>query len=134
MIGKSLVKAVHKEAAELFKNAAQEEKDRLDFEGFNPNRGTNCIYGQMAHECRSARAIELLTECAPFAIKTESQRDDVACRLTHEAKEFYAKTFYCDRWSPIEVYIAQDGADNAQLIAYLKGECDTLDLSPTINC
>lgn len=138
MIGKSLVNAVHKEAAKLFKNATQEEKDRLDFEGLDPNMGRRCVYGQMTGYCYSSRATKLITACASLVLRVgENELPNVSCALRHENKKNLQKRngdlgYYI--FSPIEVYTAQDGADNAQLIAYLKGECDILDLSPTINC
>lgn len=148
MISKQLVDLTHVEAARLRKNATADELDHLDFESFNPGSDTDCIYGQMIGYCRRPRAVELIRKCATRIVKVVNPDvgngnglDNVSCELAFGAKETFErrtkdKPFWgeVNYFSPIETYIAQDGADNKQLIAYLRGEIETLDLTPTINC
>lgn len=109
---------VKKEAEALRVNATAEELGRLDFDRLNPNSATRCIYGQMTHECDSPRATELITKCTKTYIEAAS--DIHRIKLNEKFAEF--------RWSPIEFYILQDDARNANLIAYLRGETETLEL------
>lgn len=109
---------VRKEAENLRVHATSEELGRLDIETLNPNSSTRCIYGQMTFECDSPRAIELITKCTKTYIEASSDLNRM--RLNVKFAEF--------RWSPIEFYILRDEANNANLIAYLRGETENLEL------
>jgi hypothetical protein len=109
---------VRKEAEALRVHATSEELGRLDFEKLRPDNVTMCIYGQMTGNCDSPRATELITTCTRTYIESTSSLNDMELN----------KTFADFRWSPIEFYILQRGSKNANLIAYLKGETETLEL------
>ena len=109
---------VRKEAEALRVHATKEELGRLDFKTLNPNDGTLCVYGQMTFECDSPRASELITKCTKTYIEAQSVLTTM--RLNAEFAEF--------RWSPIEFYILQENANNANIIAFLRGETETLEL------
>ena len=108
---------VRKEAEALRVHATKEERERLDIETLNPNQVTKCVYGLTTGSCFSERAVELIQNCAPVYYSTRSLS-------TLEIKYSYNII----RWSPIEVYIQQPEANNANLIAYLRGETDNLEL------
>lgn len=108
---------VKKEAEALRVHATQEERGRLDMENLNPNQVTKCVYGLLTGSCMSERAIELINKCAPVWYTSRS---------LGELSIVYS--YNQSRWSPIEAYIQQEEARNANLIAYLKGETDTLEL------
>ncbi len=141
MISKRLVDEVHKEAAKLRMFATDKELERLDIHTFDPLHSRHCIYGQMTGDCTDERAIALLTYCA-LAIKAEGNATpaDIPCDWKRGKRtDFVARSEFSDSetykvFSPIEVFIADKGADNSRLIDYLKGTTDTLDLSHTINC
>jgi hypothetical protein len=108
---------VRKEAEALRVHATKEERERLSFERLFPNLATSCIYGLTTGSCFSERAIELITQCAPVYYTT---------RLIDSIKIVHS--YNDSRWSPIEVYTQQPEAQNANLIAYLRGETETLTL------
>lgn len=131
MISKELVSAVHIEAAKLKENATKDELARLNFETFDPCNWNQCIYGQATGACKSPRASRLIKQCAPFVL---TELENVSCDLPRGRKGSISSNGRCNAWSPIETYIYQKGADNEQLIRYLKGQRKTLNLSPTVNC
>lgn len=108
---------VRKEAEALRVHATSEERAKLDMELLDPEHVCKCVYGLMCGECDNKRAIELIDHCAPGYYALE---DD----------EFVPsdKGVISNRWSPIEVYIKLPEARNANLIAYLRGETETLEL------
>lgn len=99
---------VKKEAEALRVHATAEERGRLDFETMVPSHCKKDIYGQMTGEFDSSRAIDLKHICA----ETIGNHD---C---------FAKF----SWTPMEYYTLSSEARNANLIAYLRGETDTLEL------
>lgn len=108
---------VRKEAEALRIHATKEERERLDIERLHPNIPTECIYGLTTGSCFSERAIELIQNCAPVYYTTRSFTNMNIVYTYNET-----------RWSPIEVYAQQPEAQNANLIAYLRGEIETLEL------
>jgi len=135
MISRELVKEVHTEARKLRKAATEKELRNLDFSELRVLSPSRCIYGQMTGDCFSSRAEGLIQQCAKHVIDTHSSIiSEVTCELKavdpsqiHQENKYGRYLF-----SPIEVYIGNDGADNRQLIAFLKGERKTLNLYP--NC
>lgn len=109
---------VRKEAEALKVHATKEELGRLDFESLDPSHADHCVYGQMCGECWSDRAIGLIHLC------TEKFLTDSILRCADEAEQYEKYHTY----SPIEAYLMQPSARNANLIAYLKGESETLEL------
>jgi hypothetical protein len=110
---------VRKEAEALRVHATKEERERLDFETMVPYLCDKCPYGQMTGEYDSGRATELIRACAPFFVKGDIQSFkliDVSANFTDFS------------WSPIQYYIMGAKANNANLIAYLRGETETLEL------
>lgn len=108
---------VRKEAEALRVQATKEELGRLSIEFLKPNHVNACVYGLLTGSCMSERAIELIRKCAPVYHTTLSIHNmNVVSSYNHS------------RWSPIEVYIQQPEANNANLISYLRGETETLDL------
>lgn len=126
MITEELKTLVLQEANNLKKYATPEELQSLDFEILYPSKPGLCIYGQMIGDCASPRAIELLNLC------TKPYSEDLDVIETPTQQYFPARSggFGSDYapFSPIEFYICQHGAKNAELIAYLKGETTNLEL------
>ena len=116
----NLKELVRDEAAKLREFATVEERGRLDFSKLNSNNERLCVYGQMTGKCWSDRAVYLLNKCAiPFSYFTD--------KFSKSYKWDFGNSVGRD-FSPIEFYICQPYAKNAELIAYLKGETDTLEL------
>lgn len=105
------------EAKALREHATKEELGWLQFGKLKPNHRQLCVYGQMCDACDSPRAVELILKCAP-----------VFLRLGDSAYFPSNRSKVTDRFTPIEAYILLPEAKNANLIAYLKGETETLEL------
>lgn len=109
---------VKKEAEALRVHATGEEREMLRVEDLDPKHPERCCYGLMTGECDSGRASELIQKCTTvFLIYTH-----------HENEVEVAEGFKKYKLSPIEHYIGLPNAKNANLIAYLRGETETLDL------
>lgn len=123
-ISSKLKQEVTQEAKNIRKYATKDERARLDFERLIPQSPRRCIYGQMTGTCRSSRAIQLLSKCAlPYwSFKTSRKLPEAKRKNTsYGESDIY--------FSPIESYIMQPKADNKALIAFIKGETDTLSLN-----
>lgn len=122
-----LKKLVKDEADKLKQFATADELVKLDFDQLSPRDMTRCIYGQIAGVCFNERAVELLNKCAkPLIDDYGDYFDGIDLRLTERPERF---DNHDERWfSPIEVYITQREANNENLIQYLRGEVEDLDL------
>lgn len=109
---------VRKEAEALKIHATVEEREKLDISKLKPNSTSFCIYGQMTGDCDSRRASHLIKNCTKIYIEAGSAIDHMELNAV----------FADFRWSPIEFYILQKEARNANLIAFLRGETETLTL------
>ncbi|KAB2913959.1 MAG: hypothetical protein F9K23_15945 [Bacteroidetes bacterium] len=127
MITEELKALVREEANNLKLHATPEELQNLDFEILYPSKPGLCIYGQMTHDCASPRAVELLNLCAkPFSNDVQVFETPYSDHLFPPRKGAFGLDFA--PFSPIEFYICQEGAKNTELIAYLKGETNNLEL------
>lgn len=112
---------VRKEAEALKIHATKEERGRLVFELLNPHNIMQCYYGLMCGNCESSRAIELIKKCAPTMLQSGNNGMQPIGRLNNiEMISYY--------YSPIEGYAQKPEARNENLIAYLRGETETLEL------
>jgi hypothetical protein len=110
---------VRTEAEALRVHATSEELGRLDFETMIPSHCKKDIYGQMTGDFDSGRATELKQKCARVFIDGDIQ--DLELIGIHECFTDFS-------WTPIEYYELCAEANNANLISYLKGETETLEL------
>lgn len=129
----------------LKKHATKKEKEALNFATFDPFYENNCIYGQLTGNCRSERSKKLMD----LACKRVMNLDNGANELLNQSfikivskinGEYTGQTWiekyegdgYAYRnWSylsALEGYINLSKAKNKQIIAYIKGEIDTLKL------
>jgi len=125
------------EAKALRKHATKEELGRLDFENLDPTQITTCIYGQLTQHCFSRRASILIGLCCKRYVKTarinniqeegfEMIKDIVNGETVDNLYEDRQALFNECHYSSIEAYILLPDANNAALIAYLRGETDDL--------
>lgn len=135
---------VTKEAITLRIHAMPEELARLDAHLLQPNKHAKCIYGLMTGFCQSKRASELIFASCPRYFKNPGIErrfertgfDGVKDQVNGEKIEGVNNAEELDahredilvHFSAIETYILLPGSKNANLIAYLKGETDTLEL------
>lgn len=133
-----LIEDVKKEAEALRKKATPEELSKLNFNSLDPHHLNKCIYGQMTGHCNSVRGVQLIEACAIRYIKdgdlTYVARDGFK-RIQDRVNGATVEDLYYDRssltdvhYSAIEAYILLPEARNANLIAYLRGETEILDL------
>lgn len=129
---------VKKEAEALRVHATSEEIARLNIDKLSPEDMASCIYGQMTGDCNSFRGIDLINRCAIRYIKDGDlsyiSRDGFE-RIQKFVNGATVDNLYENRhngmdahYSAIEAYILLPEARNANLIAYLRGETETLDL------
>lgn len=129
---------VRKEAEALKIHATKEERERLSIKTLDPETITGCIYGSMAISCDSARAIELISKCACRYVADNSLNYTVSEGFDRIAKHINGRTVSdlagmrhgsdLVHYSAIEAYILLPEARNANLISYLRGETDNLEL------
>jgi hypothetical protein len=109
---------VCKEAEALRIHATKEERERLDLKRMDPTDPERCYYGLMTGECDSDRASELIQKCTTVFLINTHYENEV------EVSEGFKKYKY----SPIEYYIGLPKARNANLISFLRGETELLEL------
>lgn len=116
------------EAKALKKHSTPEERKRLNFTWLFPTSASQCIYGQMTHNCFSDRAVELIQKCAKRVYNTHS--DGVSATTKRNLNGSPKKKSRFSYWSPIEVFIAgkrkNQSKYNEKLIQFLKGEINNL--------
>ncbi|MDL5044618.1 hypothetical protein QQ054_00965 [Oscillatoria amoena NRMC-F 0135] len=122
MITEELKALVRQEADNLKIHATTQELSYLSFQTIDPDQIFNCIYGQMTGDCTNFRAVELLNYCA---VPYSNRLDIYEQPRKQEFKRFFLMN---NPFSAIEFYIYQIDAKNENLISYLKGETDNLEL------
>lgn len=122
-----LFRAVVAEAKKLKEEATSKELAKLNY-AVNAHFPHKCIYGQMTGYCFNVRAQKLIKACTPvllasglsYSIKSYNDIKNIPSSgldVTDNGRM---------RFSPIESYIALEGAQKHVLVAFLKGEKDKL--------
>jgi len=131
---------VIKEIKSLKKHATREELERLDFEAFSYSFVTDCIYGQMTGNCKSYRAKDLMDKSCVRVMSLPDGCGDIEDKTFAEVNNEhfingdYNKQTWIDEgrdWcylSALEGYICLKNAKTKNIINYLKGETNTLNL------
>ena len=119
--------------------ATDEEKQKLDFDTFDPDYLTTCIYGQLTGYCESDRAIKLIRKCCKryfnfeetdlFYLINNSTFKDVIMEIN--GIEMPDDFILDDRrnyeyHSLLEGFIRLKNANNKNIISYIKGEKEKL--------
>lgn len=130
---KQFLEDVAAEATALKEHATPEELARLDIKKFDPQHQRRCIYGLATGDCRSDRAVELITKCCPRFIHSMALYKIALGEHDGSDEAFSVIPQFVNgkKWdgeknlkyvSTIETYIYLPEAQNANLIAFLKGE------------
>jgi len=131
---------VRKEAEALRAHATKEEVEKLNLESFDPNLPSACIYGQMTGSCTTMRAHSLIAKCCSVMVDNEQYNPDsddaisivvkrpVSVNYMRKIRQDDESSTYLKYLSAIEAYILLPKAKNANLIAFLRGETETLEL------
>lgn len=126
-----LIELVTQESIALKVKATREELFILDIYQLDPHDPMRCIYGQMTGDCYSPRATELIVSCCARVFKAEKGAlQDFDIDNLNGAPEPDKRGDY---YSAIETFIDcprnKRNGNNAALVAFLRGETDTLTLS-----
>ena len=131
---------VRTEVEALKANATQEEVKNLNIETFDPDSKIECIYGQMTGNCASKRAKALMdSACVRVTNSTYFASEKTFKNLAEHINGAYEGQTWGDEWydgyirryayiSMLEMYIFLKGASPKNIIDYLKGEVETLEL------
>jgi hypothetical protein len=141
---KQFLQDVMHEIQSLRDNATPEEKDELDFDTFDYEEPRRCIYGQLTGDCASLRAKELMDAGCIRVMDVQDGVDDIKeVDIEDEVFNINGKNrgqgWKCDRFSKdwsrvythlsaLEGYICTAGAKNKEIIDYIKGNINTLEL------
>jgi hypothetical protein len=130
---------VRKEAEALRVHATSEERAQLNLQRLEPSHRRHCVYGMMTGDCFSGRSATLIKACTyryfKPAVISDIERHGFA-GVQDNANGTEVIDFLEERieaidpchYSAIEAYILLPEARNENLIAYLKGETETLEL------
>lgn len=127
------------EALAIRENATQEERNNLNYFELNASNIHKCIYGQMTGHCNSDRSLELIRKCCTryfkqVALRSWSTIDYVlsnvnGVRVDRDFEANRKARMSMQHFSAVEIFIATGHRSlNANLIAYLRGETDELDI------
>lgn len=129
---------VRHEIEMLREHATDREKSNLDFSEFNPSYSSTCIYGQMTGQCYSVRAEELMDlSCVRIFDRNPSGKKPLVKILDFVNGEYEKSKIWKGRnkrdfdykfISALEGYIFATDAKNAEIIQYIKGETNSLEL------
>lgn len=117
---KKLLEKVLIEANNIRHHASKKEKDKLLLNILKPSSRTNCIYSLMCEHYISKRCIELLNSCCePYSSNYMEYNKPKNKSFTQDIDRDY---------SAIEFYSSQKGANNKDLIEYIKGNINSIEL------
>jgi hypothetical protein len=131
---------VRKEAEALKVHATKEELAKLDFDKLDPQSPSECYYGQMTGSCASSRAHTLIAKCCSVMVVNAGYEPEGVGVASIMTKKPVSKSYmrqirddgdnitYLKYISAMEAYIMLPEAKNANLIAFLRGETETLEL------
>lgn len=117
MISEELKKLAWREVLILHLLTSDQEKKKFDFSKLSPFSRTDSIYGMIAGDIYSQRANSLAYLCG----NEYSFTLNLYCKpiSSTDKRNYTALEFYC----------AREGANNAAIIAYLKGEVNEIELT-----
>jgi hypothetical protein len=130
---------VRKEAEALKIHATKEERRKLDCAELQPAYGSYDVYGQMTGHCYSMRAAKLIYKCSKRFFKndlltTTSNYSSIESIVENVAGDKVVDIIKertrvkSPHYTAIEAYTLLPEARNDNLISYLRGETETLEL------
>lgn len=131
---------VRTEVEGLKANATPYEIGKLDLETFNPDSQKNCIYGQMTGTCTSERAKVLMdASCVRVTSSCNALDDKTFDEIVEQINGDYTGQTWLNNFSGgynrrfkylsmLEMYIFLKGASPKNIMDYLQGEVETLEL------
>jgi hypothetical protein len=134
MTKKQFIEDVKKEIRAIKKHAKPEEIKRLKLHMLNPLDPANCIYGQLTRNCRNKRAVELISKCCKRVVsQAVCYVDRTYSDISHNINGTNPKKITddpndMDFTSALEQYINIAHPKHLNIISYLKGETNKLEL------
>lgn len=131
---KQFLSDVRHEIEMLKVHATGIEKNKLDFDDFDPQDPDCCIYGQMTGYCRSDRAKELMDLACIRVVENDMKNEFKTwdrvkiCVNGGYTGQMYQNRTQFSHLSTLEAYIYMEEAKSEAIIAYIKGETSTLTL------
>ncbi len=130
---------VRTEVEGLKANATPYEISRLDLFTFDPDSKIDCIYGQMTGVCTSRRAKVLMdASCVRVTSSCNALNSKTFDEVSDQINGDYTGQTWYEEWgnlyrkydylSMVEMYIFLKGASPKNIMDYLKGEVETLEL------
>lgn len=129
----TILDAVIQEVNSIKEHATANQINKLRIELLNPNNINKCIYGLMCGGCYSNEANELIKVCKPDVSFYTVNDETETCLARPVGFSGYLDSGgsdYRDSFTALEWYISKHRDNNPNIIAYLKGETETLTLPP----
>jgi len=119
---------VQQEIDNLREYATDEQKSKLDFSNFDPDKVHYCIYGQMTGNCYSQEAIKLMKKCLVKGVLVGS--DPLVSEIIPRYKFPFSRrhSLIYRRHSVLENFIVFYPENNEDIIKYIKGDINELNL------
>lgn len=139
----NFLKDVRHEIEMLREHTTEAEKSKLDFHLFNPHFKSKCIYGQLTGSCESVRAKELMDKCCikvmnlkesyflAYSPSVDDERFVINGKYDGQTWGNYFDGLFIRSYSymsALEAYIFTDNCDAKDVMDYIKGEIDNLEL------
>jgi len=116
---------VRHEVEQLKIHLTDEQKGKLDKATFKPTHSEHCVYGQITGDCFSHEAAKLVDACAVSIGVADCPLDVKSFDLPPSERGFF-DGYAPIGFTPLEKYIY--GSPKHNILEYLKGEADTLQL------
>ena len=136
---KQFFQEVTDEIENIKKFATDKEKQKLDFDNFDPDFLTSCIYGQLTGDCESDRAIKLIRKCCKryfhfeendlyFSFDDKTFKDvKIDINGIEMPDDFILDNLRNYEYhSLLEGFIRLRNANNKNIISYIKGDKEKL--------
>ncbi len=129
MITEELKQAVKREAAGIRANMTEDEKYNISNETLDSVSSMNCAYGKITGDCFSDRSKELMDKCAiPYSKSIDERTPIDICSFKELDNPLRLDDSGEVTFSAIEHYIHQPGNKNLNLVNFLAGKTNTLEL------
>ena len=134
---KQFLDEITQEIENIKKFATDKEKQKLDFDTFNADIPSFCVYGQLTGDCESDRAIKLIRKCCKRYFNFSKYGLNVEDEFTFkDIKEsvngdkmpdnFKIKYRNYEYHSLLEGFIKLKNANNKNILSYIKGKTTKL--------
>lgn len=124
--------SARREIEKLRERATPRELSKLSIGNLEPDQNHRCIYGLMTGDCFSARAIDLIVQCASRSVSCQrvGYLDSIVHQPPRTKMKILDSVIRCN-FTIAEHLIVNYPHNNPGIIAYLRGESDNFTLTKT---